>query len=654
MRMGRDFGVARPPRRAARGGGRPVLAVSLVALIAATTFGAGLTPAAAFELFGYTFFEDEKEPLPPDSQPYAVEVEVATPDEDVEERIRASSLLWAEREEDPPPSTASFLSRTRAEYGRIVAGLYADGFYGGTVRITVDGKDPETIDPDAALPKPVPVRIDVDPGPRFAFGEVAISGRAPATSDPDDQVEETPESFGLVPGAIAKSGIVLNSEQALIEEWRQQGYPKADIESRDAVADHPSSTLDVTIAARSGQRAAYGPVSVTGTEYMDPAFVAYMTGLEPGVEYDPDDIEKAEKQLQRLGVFASSRVVEADTVNPDGTLPLTVNVAERPRRVIGGGASYSTVDGAGLEAYWEHRNLFGQAEKLRLEGRVGGVASTDPADFTYHLGATFLKPGVLTPLTDLTAEISARREPLDTYTETAVRARVGLAHEFFEGLSGTVALNLEASEIEDPFGTNQFLLLSLPSTLTYDARDDELNPTSGYRTTLGLEPFFDFKGGNGALVADLEGSTYLSLSGDDSFVLAARAAVGTIVGASRDEIPASRLFFVGGGGSVRGYGFRNVGPRIGDEVVGGRSYVEASLEVRAKVTDSIGIVPFVDVGQSFLSSVPDFSEDLKIGAGIGLRYDTGIGPIRVDAAVPLNPGDDDPAFALYIGLGQAF
>ncbi|WP_139315158.1 autotransporter assembly complex protein TamA [Mongoliimonas terrestris] len=630
-------------------------ALTGIMMVAAGSAALGsATPAAAFEIFGFRFFEDDPEPLSPDAQPYAVDVTVAVEDEDLAERLRTSSLLYAERDQDPPPSTASFLSRVRAEYGRIVAGLYAEGYYGGTVEITVDGRDPETIDPDAGLPNPAPVAIRIDPGPRFAFGRVALDGRAPPTTDPKDQPEQTPESLGLIPGALARSGIVLSSESALVDAWREQGYPKARIANRDAIADHPMNTLDVRIAVESGPRAVYGPVGVTGTARMDPAFVAYMTNLKEGEEYDPDDIEKAQKQLRRLGVFSSARIVEGDTVGPDGRLPLTANVAERPLRVIGGGASYSTVDGAGLEAYWEHRNLFGQAEKFRLDGRVGGIASADPEDFSYQAAATFLKPGVLTPLTDLTAELLAKREPLDAYTETSVRARVGLAHEFFEGLTGTIAANVEVAEIEDELDTRQFVLASLPGTLTYDGRDDEFNPTTGFRATLGLEPFYEFNYGNPGLVADLEGSAYLSVTGDDTLVIAARAAVGSVIGPPRDEIPASRLFFVGGGGSVRGYEYRSVGPEVNGETVGGRSYVEASLEVRAKVTESIGIVPFVDVGSAFASALPDFSEDLKVGAGIGVRYDTGIGPIRVDAAVPLNPDDDDPAFAVYIGLGQSF
>jgi translocation and assembly module TamA len=137
-------------------------------------------------------------------------------------------------------------------------------------------------------------------------------------------------------------------------------------------------------------------------------------------------------------------------------------------------------------------------------------------------------------------------------------------------------------------------------------------------------------------------------------VLAGRAALGSIIGGSLEDIPANRRFFLGGGGSIRGYEYRSVGPRFGDEVVGGLSFWEASVETRFRVTERIGIVPFLDAGAAYPESIPDFSEDIRVGAGLGLRYNTGLGPLRFDVAVPLTPQADDPSVAFYVGLGQAF
>lgn len=647
--------VGRPNPPRGRGDAR--MGTAAAALLLAT---AGIVsiqqPARAFEIFGYSFFgsDEPAEPPGPDARPYTLDLTVETEDDDLRDTVQGASRLFRERDEDPPPSTAALVNRVNAEYARIVGALYARGHYGPTVTITVAGQDPLSIAPDAELAVPVPVDVRVDPGPSFAFGTIDITGRAPPPTDDGDVVEPSDEAAGLLPGALAKSTSVLATERLVVEEWRQQGYPKASIVSREATADHPSRTLGVTIAADSGPKADFGVVRVSGTEAMDPEFVAWMTGIEQGAEFDPDTIARAERNLRRLQVFSATRFVESAAVNENGRLPVRLTVAERPRHALGFGATWSTVDGAGVESYWEHRNLFGQAEKLRFDARVGGVDGVDPGDFNYYLGASFQKPGVITPFTDFNALVSAERNALEAYTENTVRARVGLAHEVFEGFKIAAGLNIEASEIEDAVDTRQFLLASIPASLTYDATDDLLDPTSGYRIGLGLEPFHEFQYGNTGLIADLEASGYWSLDGDGRFVVAARAAVGSLVGAPADEVPESRLFFAGGGGSVRGYAFRNIGPRVNGDVVGGRSYVEGSLELRARVTESIGIVPFIDAGSAFESSIPDFSEDIKVGAGIGLRYHTGLGPIRADVAIPLNPGKDDPSFAVYLGLGQAF
>ena len=205
---------------------------------------------------------------------------------------------------------------------------------------------------DAALPRPAAVAITVDPGPRFAFGSVAITGRAPPTDNAKDQVRQTPERLGLVPGAVARSTVVLQSEKSLTESWRQLGYPKAEIARRDAVANHPTSTLDVGIDVRSGPPAVYGPVTATGTSRVDAAFAAFMTGLKPGMPYDPDDLKRATKNLRRLGVFSSQRLVEADC-GRYGLADQSVDIGDADRGThlrcfVGVGAEVTVDEGVAL------------------------------------------------------------------------------------------------------------------------------------------------------------------------------------------------------------------------------------------------------------------------------------------------------------------
>lgn len=625
------------------------------ALAAAGVVLLAATQASAFQLFGHKFFEGKNEEVAvvPDAQPYTLEFSIPSADDDLNDAIEGASALKRE-EERPPPGTAGLIARARGDYGRILAALYATGHYGGTIEILVAGSPVETLRPDADLPDPVAVAVTVDPGPLFHFGSIRIDGLPDTAMTEEDAEALDLKHWDLKTGADARSGAILQAEGRIIEVWRQRGYPKAAAPTRDIVADHSDNTVDVVLAVETGPEAKLGTVNITGTERVDPQYAQWMTGITPGEPYDPDTLRRSKERLQRLGVFSSVSVVEDAAVGADGILPVTFNLSERKRRVVGGGASYSTLEGATLEAYWMHRNLFGHAESLRFDASVSRIDATDLGGINYAAATTFRRPGVFTPDTDLTLQLGAKREFVDTYESRSVAAKAGVEHRFSDELKGSTALNVEYSSVEDAYGTNEYMILSLPSSLDYDGRDNKLDPTRGVRGTLELEPFADLHGGTFALITQGSLSSYLALDDEDRMILAARGAAGSIIGGTGDDIPATRRFFLGGGGSVRGYEYRSIGPSIDGDVVGGYSFLEASLEFRVKVTDNIGIVPFVDAGAAYEDAIPDFSEELKIGAGVGLRYYTPLGPLRFDVGVPLNPGEDDAAVAFYVGLGQAF
>lgn len=631
---------------------RPGRFLALVAAGTLSLASAGF-PALAFELFGRKFFEANDETIVvPDAQPYTLELTVAGGDTDLAKAIRNASTL-ARDEERPPPGTAGLIARARGDYGRILASLYANGYYGGAIVISIDGRPVESLRPDIDLPGPVPVAVSVDSGPLFHFGEVRVFG-LPSDSLTDEDADALDlENWELKEGAVARSGAVLATEGRLVEVWRQRGHPKAAIVTREVIADHPKLTVDVTLEVEPGPAASFDVPLVTGTERVDPAYARFMTGIRPGEPYDPDTIERARKRLQDLGIFASVSVVEGDTVGPDGVLPITFVFSERKRHLIGGGVSYSTIDGATLEGYWMHRNLFGHGESLRFDAAMSRIGANDLKDFSYDLATTFRRPGVFTPDTDATFRISAERETVDTYESTTFSAKAGLDHRFSKTLTGSTAMNAESADIDDAFGSNRYLIFSLPSKLDYDLRDNKLDPTEGLHGIVEMEPFTDINAGTLALVSKGTLAGYYGLGTDDRLVLAARGSLGTIVGGDTEDIPATRRFFLGGGGSIRGYEYRSVGPEENGEVVGGLSFFETSLEVRFRVTDTIGIVPFIDAGAAYEDPIPDFSEDIRIGAGIGLRYHTPLGPLRFDIAVPLNRDGGD-SFAFYVGLGQSF
>lgn len=636
----------------------PRFRISRLTVAVALAVALSCSPSGAFELFGIKFFErggdEDADEVIGDPQAYSVTFTVAGRAEDIENDLRASSSLWRDRDE-PASGAGGLLVKARGDYRRLLAALYGEGRYGGTINIRIDGREAADLPPDAELSDPAAVEVVVDPGPEFAFGQTNIVNRAPPPVERDDEVE-LPEDDGFVPGEVARSGVIVKAERLSIEAWREQGHAKAWQIDRRVVAAHPANIVDATIVIEPGRKASYGPVAVQGTDRMDPEFVAFMTGLPLGQEYDPDDLERANERLARLDVFRSARIEEADAIGADGLLPISVTVQERLPRRFGVGGSYSTLDGLGVETFWLHRNLFGRAERLRLEARVGGIgADLKPEEFDYRVGGAFTKPGVYTPDTDFTASLIGERQVLEPYTRTGVLAQAGLTHIFTEEVKGRVLFNGDHARFEDDFyGARSFTSVGVLGGLIFDSRHDDADATEGFFAEVTAEPFYEFNFGNAAGRFTAEGRTYFGFGDEDRAVLAGRLKLGTLVGAPIAETPPDKLFFAGGGGSVRGYAFRNIGVVKGDEVLGGRSLIEGSVELRTRVTETIGLVGFADAGYVGEESFPDFSEDVRIGVGVGLRYLTGLGPIRLDVAVPLDRRADDPSVAFYVGIGQAF
>ncbi|NBN78368.1 BamA/TamA family outer membrane protein [Microvirga tunisiensis] len=625
------------------GAGLLALAVGLTALPG---------PATAFELFGYRLWGSASDAgAAADAFPYQPVLTLQGGDEPLKQRLTAASLLMSEAT-DAPSGESGLIARALNDFDRLVAQLYVEGRYGGTVDIRIAGLPLQTALQQGSLPgpRPVPVSIAISAGPMFTFGDVRIGTQGAAAG----QLSTDPGFWGLAPGTLADSTKVLAAERQILTSLRARGYPKARIVTRDITADHANDHLDVTLVADAGAQARFGAVSVTGTSVTDPAFVVAQAMIPEGAVYDPEVLAKAQKRLNDLGIFASVTMVEADSVGPDGSLPVTIEVAERKRHVLGAGATWSSTEGGGLEAYWRRRNLFGQGELLSVEGSVGRLGNSSLTDMEYAARIAFEKPGVFGPLTSFSTSFSAKQEAPNAYTSRSATYDAYLKRTFTDTLSGRAGFETAFIDETDAYGKKTYLLGGLPADLTFDNRDDALNPSRGFLATAFAEPAYDIRNRNMMLFLRGSVSSYVALDEARRFVLAGRLSTGSIVGPQVDDIPAGRRFFAGGGGSIRGYAYRNVGPRRNGEVTGGRSVLELSGEVRVRLTETFGAVAFVDAGNVYKSSVPDFSRPFKIGVGAGLRYFTPIGPLRLDVAVPLSPEKGDPDFAIYLGLSQAF
>ncbi|TPK79808.1 outer membrane protein assembly factor [Mesorhizobium sp. B2-4-18] len=628
--------------------GRVLPRALLLAMMCSMALLCESRPAAAFELFGIKLWgssSDEDADIV-DPLRYAVTISAPDADKDLVKKLENASALKGD-EDRPVSGSLGLMAKARSDREQLVAALYADARYEGVVTLTIDGKPLDELPPDAEFkgPQPIPVAIAISAGPKFTLGNIRLEGDAAGLMSAD---------YGLIAGGDAGSGAVLKAEALIVRTLKEQGRPLAKVTDRQIVADHATSTLDVTLTVAAGPVAGYGATTVEGTEKVDRDFTEYMTGLKRGKQYSPQEISDARDRLLALEVFNSVTFKEADRLDADGNIPIGVQVSERKPRYFGLGGTFSNTEGLGLEGYWGHRNLFGRAEKLRIDGAISGIGSNNLSELNYNAGIMFEKPGVIGPASKFFASVKTVLEHPDAYDHFSVKGSTGLSYELDKKQTVSAEVALDYSRIHDAFGKHKYLIASIPLQYVYDNRDNRLNPTTGFRLLAYAEPSYDILSGAAFLKLKGEGSAYQSLDTASKFVLAERVAVGSIVGTGLQNVPADRRFYSGGGGSVRGYAYQGIGPKdFTGQPIGGLSFFETSVEMRIAVTDTIGIVPFVDAGTVSTKSVPNFS-DVKVGAGVGLRYVTPFGPLRIDAAVPLNRDPGDPHFGIYAGIGQAF
>jgi translocation and assembly module TamA len=570
---------------------------------------------------------------PPTSVPYVVEIQ------GVEDRALRELLQRVSETrrlvDRPPPSLTRLRRRAEDDRPRLQRALRSEGYFGATIDLSIDV--------DAA---PVRIAFQVDPGPRYRMRDVAIEVLPPDTVLP----LPSREKLGIAPGEPAVAQTILDAETRLVELARARGHALAAAGERRAVVDHDADAMDLTLRLDAGPLVRFGEIDIVGLAEVERGFVERRLPWPQGELITSDRLTEGQRALRETELFSTIRTRLGTTPDEGGRLPITVLVTESKHRSIEVGVRYRTDEGPGGNVAWEHRNYFGRGERVRLELDASPIAG--------FLIGSFRKPDVGIRDLALLTEAEVAYEDPDAYESRSATARVGLERRFREGMTLAGALAFRAEQVEEANrGRDEsFGLVSLPVRFNWDRSDDLLDPSRGGRLRLENEPFVDTFG-NGLVFnkSRLEYTHYVQVLESPRVVLAGRSAVGTLFGESRADVPANLRFYAGGGGSVRGFAFQEAG-ELDDQndPIGGRSLFEASGEVRARVTDTIGIVAFVDVGAAFTSPYPDFDDQLRIGAGPGIRYFSPIGPIRLDVGFPVNPRDTDDAFQLYISIGQAF
>jgi translocation and assembly module TamA len=614
---------------------------------------------------------------------YAARVD-GMPDEAMTE-LAEESLSVFRQQDDGAYSLALLRRRAENDLQTVQQILRSQGYYNGSAEVAVDEISQDEFDAldkfELGLPsvsdlmfwknragdgggeEPAAdgfalVVISVDPGAQFTLERHEFQFLDPQMA----AAVPPPLTFGSPVGGPAEAVPIVAAEAAAVDLLQGGGYPYAEAVGRDAVADLALATLEVDSQLRSGPSGVFGPVSFEGIEEVREDYLRTYIPWQPGEVVDQDLLRELQQALLATDLF-NTLLVEIPPDPPpdpqpgDGPVPLPVKVTvdERPFRTVAAGGGYSTGGGNATNegpyviGRFEHRNLWGENEQLSVEANVGLELQ--------QLLIGYREPQYLAAGQDLLVGLALVREEADAFDQLRATLTAGLRRrltpEWVVGYGGLV----EASRITEDGVTTEAYLAGIPTFAEFDDTDDLLDPTEGARARFKVTPLAGTLDSDmtAFLEVDTGASAYWDVLNDEAYILAGRGRLASVIAGDFDDVPANRRLYAGGGGSVRGYRRRFVGPLDAqNDPVGGLSALETSVELRARLWQEIGGVLFVDAGSVSRESYPDFEEGVQVAVGTGVRYFSPAGPIRLDLAFPVNGRDADDFFQFYFSIGQAF
>lgn len=559
----------------------------------------------------------------------------------------------------PPQSRIGLEQRLAAalEEGREI--LRSHGYYSGRVWGKVEAPEQQTEQNGRKSKQKkngtATVKVTFLPGVQYRLGESMVIAELPAAKGEDAERahKNIPRSLadaGLAKGAPARAADVLAAVDRTREAFRNNGYPFAEIRSTRYIVDHQKGELEAEVSINPGAFVRMGDIEAHGAPSVRREYLQSMRIWRKGRPWRQSRIESLRTNLKETGLFQSIVIAPGDTAEENGERPVVVTLTSAPERTISGSVKYHSDFGPGMQAAWEHRNLTGRGDSLRVSAPLW--MDMQEVIARYRLPHFFRRDQ------DFIASGGFTNQDTDAYRLTAAAASAGIERRLTRYWAASVQGTAQGGTIKEPDQPSRdYQLFGIPLGLRYDNTGSLLDAVKGQRLTASVTPYSgEYEGDFTALRSRLDGQAFVPLTDESRLVLALRGAVGVTAGEESANLPPSVRFYSGGGGSVRGYEYQSIGPRnVDKKPLGGGSLVEMSAESRLKITEEWGVVGFVDGGGVY-EDVFHSAEgtDMRWGAGFGLRYYTVIGPVRFDVATPLNPREDDDDVQFYISIGQSF
>ncbi|MEO5330791.1 MAG: autotransporter assembly complex protein TamA [Magnetococcus sp. YQC-5] len=545
--------------------------------------------------------------------------------------------VTVKRQKDPPISRFLLLRRAHNDQKLFINALKSQGYFDGHAGVAIFGRN-----------SPYEVIFRIEPKTRYHLADPILRITPPDASFKPP----TWAKLGLVQGNPVETARIIKAETDLLQHALEQGYPWAKAGKRRVRSQPEKQLIVVEYLLELGRRVQLGSVRIQGNAGVDESFLRRRIPWQAGVWYHPKRLDETRQALVSTGLFSLVRLQLAKNPDPQGFWPLEVELKERKHRTWRAGAAFSTDRGAVLNGGWEHRNLRNAGERLRTEANLGIATMTwnssyDIPDFRQR-GQKLRFSGKFEQAVE------------EAYENISMDLGAGLVRPLFgPGGEGSLTLNYRLSNVLELSTQREksYSVASMPLGVSLDRSNDPLDPSHGWRFSTEIAPHLAVTGESAKYLRwNNRGSVYYPWPGISDLVLAGRGELDVTFGAERDAIPVDSRLYAGGGSSLRGYGQQLASPLDATgKPMGGASLLALSTEVRYRLTESFGMVAFVDAGRAFAATVPAKELNLLYGTGLGLRYITPIGPLRLDVALPMQRRDQvDAAFQFYMSIGQAF